>query len=51
MKRGSEKLASVLKSGSKGEKANLAAHIRLFEGVVIKVNNFHIKNVDKLKAN
>uniref|UniRef100_A0A061QFU3 Putative huntingtin n=1 Tax=Cupiennius salei TaxID=6928 RepID=A0A061QFU3_CUPSA len=36
VKHGSDKLTSLLKSGSKGEKANLAAHIRLFEGVVIR---------------
>ncbi|CAL1269720.1 unnamed protein product [Larinioides sclopetarius] len=36
VKRGSDKLTNVLKSGTKGEKANLASHIRLFEGVVIR---------------
>lgn len=35
MKR-SDKLSNLLKSGTKGDKANLAAHIRLFESVVIK---------------
>ncbi|GFT39474.1 huntingtin [Nephila pilipes] len=36
VKRGNEKVTSLLKSGTKGEKANLASHIRLFEGVVIR---------------
>lgn len=44
MKRGSDKLNSLLKSGSKGEKANLAAHIRLFEGVVIRVRILFLSN-------
>ncbi|GFY75332.1 huntingtin, partial [Trichonephila inaurata madagascariensis] len=38
VKRGNEKVTSLLKSGTKGEKANLASHIRLFEGVVIRVS-------------
>ncbi|KFM77552.1 Huntingtin, partial [Stegodyphus mimosarum] len=36
VKHGSGKITNLSKSGSKGEKANLAAHIRLFEAVVIR---------------
>ncbi|XP_054721499.1 huntingtin-like [Uloborus diversus] len=36
VKHGRNKLPGLLKSGSKGDKTSLAAHVRLFEGVVIR---------------